>query len=490
MDLYDFLLHGIRNGSAAFESGDTLLVPPAGPLVAVSGAVKRPAIYELKAGETTLATVIDDAGGFTASASLGHIRIERIDAHHQRETLTLHSSGDQGSQAEGDIATFLVKDGDRIRIAPILPYSLRAIYLAGHVTRPGRLAYTDGMRLSDVLRSYQDMLPEPAAHGEIVRLVPPDLHAETVDFNVPDVLIGNANVELRPFDTVRVFGRYQVDAPTVAIRGEVLRPGRYPMSQGMTAAKLVRMAGGFKRDAMIERADLTSYEIRNGNEVAESLTTVQIGAAVSGTAPHTDVPLKPGDILAIHQITNWENIGESVTIKGEVRFPGSYGFQDGERLSSVLQRAGGLLPTAYTMGAVLERVQVRDLEEKSRDKLIRQIETNSASARLSPSLAGGDKFGWCITDHQGPARPGDLRSEEPSPNRANGDSRQNRSQQLGKHSCRHRTSRRRCTHHSQAAWIRARQWPGLQRDSFDVYTWKNRGLVSQPGGRHQRNGKS
>ena len=143
-----------------------------------------------------------------------------------------------------------MKDGDRIRVEPILPYSQRAIYLAGHVVRPGRLAYTDGMRLSDVLRSYQDMLPEPAAHGEIVRLVPPDLHAETIDFNVPDVLIGNANVDLQPFDTIRVFGRYQVDAPTVTIRGEVLRPGKYPMSQGMTAAQLVRMAGGFKRDAL------------------------------------------------------------------------------------------------------------------------------------------------------------------------------------------------------------------------------------------------
>ena len=81
VDLYDFLLHGIRNGSAPFESGDTLLVPPAGPQVAISGAVKRPAIYELKAGETTLASVIEDAGGFTAAASLSHIRIERIDAH-------------------------------------------------------------------------------------------------------------------------------------------------------------------------------------------------------------------------------------------------------------------------------------------------------------------------------------------------------------------------------------------------------------------------
>src|SRR6185437_5943127 len=175
VDLYDFLLHGIRNGSAHFESGDTLLVPPVGPQVAVSGAIKRPAIYELKGGETTLATVIDDAGGFTTAASLGHITIERIDANRQRETLTLPLSGRQSPQADrGAIAAFQVQDGDRIRIEPILPYSQRAIYLEGHVVRPGRLSYTDGMRLSDVLHSYRDLLPEPAAHGQIIRLVPPD----------------------------------------------------------------------------------------------------------------------------------------------------------------------------------------------------------------------------------------------------------------------------------------------------------------------------
>jgi protein involved in polysaccharide export with SLBB domain len=394
VDLYDFLLHGIRNGSAPFESGDTLLVPPAGRQVAVSGAVKRPAIYELRAGKITLASVIEDAGGFTAAALLSHIRIERIDAYSQRVTVTLPDHDTQSLQAaRGAIDDFQVEDGDRISIEPILPYSQQAIYLAGHVVRPGRLPYSDGMRLSDVLHSYRDMLPEPAARGEIVRLVPPDLHAETVDFNVPDVLIGNANIDLRPFDTIRIFGRYEADAPKVTIRGEVLRPGTYPMSKGMTAAGLVRMAGGFKRDALLESADLTSYDVSNSSRLVEDLATVQIGAAVAGSDPRADVSLKPGDILAIHQITNWNDMGESVTISGQVRFPGSYGFKDGERLSSVLRRAGGLLPTAYTMGAVLTRVQVRDLEQKSREELIRQIETNSSAARLSPNLAGSNADG-------------------------------------------------------------------------------------------------
>lgn len=389
IDLYDFLLHGVRNGSVHFESGDTLLVPPAGPQVAISGAVKRPAIYEVKSGDATLASLISDAGGVTAAASLGHITIDRIGTNHQRETVTLKAADEESSQTERDaVAAFQVQDGDRIRISPILPYSQRAIYLEGHVARPGRLPYTDGMRLSDVLHSYRDMLPEPATHGEIVRLVPPDLHAETIEFNVPDVLIGNANVDLQPYDTVRILGRYQVDAPKVSIQGEVLRPGTYPLSKDMTAAQLVRMAGGFKRDALLDSADLTSYGIVDGDRISGKLATVPIGAAVNGSNPGADVSLKPGDILTIHQITGWSDIGESVTIIGQVRFPGTYGFQEGERLSSVLRRAGGFRDTAYPSGAVLTRDQVRELEQQSRQQLITQIQTNSSAARLSAGSGG------------------------------------------------------------------------------------------------------
>jgi protein involved in polysaccharide export with SLBB domain len=391
VDLYDFLVHGIRNESARFESGDTLLVPPAGAQVAISGAVKRPAIYELKAGESTLASIAEDAGGFTVAASLSHITVERIDANRQRETVTLDLTKNGSAQAEHDaIAAFQVKDGDRIRIAPILPYSERAIYVEGHVVRPGRQPYREGMRLSDVLHSYQDMLPEPAAHGEIVRLVAPDLHAETIAFDVPEVLIGNTNLELLPFDTIRIFGRYEVDAPKVEIHGEVLRPGTFPLSKGMTAAQLVRMAGGFKNDALVDSADLTSYTVTGGTKVVGNLVSVPIGAAVNGTNAASDVVLKPGDILTIHQITGWGDIGEAVTIEGQVAFPGSYGFKEGERLSSILRRAGGFRETAYPAGAVLARDQVRELEQKSREELIRQIETSSAAARLSPNLGSSD----------------------------------------------------------------------------------------------------
>ena len=393
VDLYDFLLHGKRMDDERLEAGDTLLVPPAGPQVAVYGMVKRPAIYELK-GNANLSEVLDDAGGATVAAALNHITIERIQPNHQRETLSLDlPSTDAEKSSVQAITSFSIKDGDRVHVAPILPYSERVIYVEGHVARPGRLSYRDGMQLSDVLRSYQDLLPEPAARGGIIRLVPPDLHPEMIPFQVPDVLIGNSNLPLQPFDTIRIFGRYEVDSPQVTIRGEVLRPGSYPLSQGMTAVQLVKMAGGFKRDALLESADLTSYTIQDEKKVISQRMSIEIGPAVNGDRSSADVPLKPGDILTIHQISGWSDIGASITLHGEVTYPGNYGLQEGERLSSVLRRAGGFRGTAYPDGAVLVRTEVKDLEEKSRAELIRQIESTSAAASLQPNLTGQDQSG-------------------------------------------------------------------------------------------------
>jgi protein involved in polysaccharide export with SLBB domain len=271
------------------------------------------------------------------------------------------------------------------------------------------------MQLSDVLHSYQDLLPEPADRGEIVRLVPPDLHPETIDFNVPDVLIGNSNLALESFDTVRVLGRYEADAPRVTIGGEVLRPGNYALSHDMTAAQLVRMAGGFKRDALLTDADLTSYDIVGGAKVIIDRKSIRIGDAVDHNDQHDDIPLKAGDVLTVHQLTGWNDIGASIRVDGEIAHPGSYGFAQGERLSSILRRAGGFRDTSYPAGAVLIREEVRQLEEKSRQELIRQIETSSTSARLSPNLGSGDQSGTfqLIAQQQNEVL-SRLRSEPPS----------------------------------------------------------------------------
>lgn len=392
IDLYDLMLKGVTAAVERIESGDSILVPPVGPQVTVAGMVRRPAIYELR-GEQTLDQVLDLAGGVPVTGELGTIKVERILAHERKVMLDINlPKGGDVKTLEDSFKKFAITDGDRVTVSPILPHTDQAVYLQGHVFRPGKYPYRQGIKVSDLIGSYADLLPEPSDRGEIVRLSPPDYSPSVISFNLRDVLEKRQDAPaLQPFDTVRVFGRYEADAPKVAIYGEVLRPGEYPLSQHMTAADLVRLAGGFKRSAFTDSADLASYTVLDGNRVDLEHHEISIAHALAGDA-NSDVPLKPGDVLTVRQLGGWTNIGGAIRISGEVLHPGRYGIQDFERLSSVLKRAGGFLPEAYPYGAVLERDQVREIASKNRDEMIRKLqaqglELDSSGKPESPAMA-------------------------------------------------------------------------------------------------------
>ena len=379
LDLYELMLKGVSTGQERIASGDSILVPPIGPQVTVAGMVRRPAIYELRS-EQTLDQALDLAGGVLVSGELGKIKVERIQAHERKVMLNVNLPGSSAPQTvEAAFKNFSIKDGDIITIAPILPYSDKTIYLQGHVFRPGKYPFHDGLRVTDIIGSFDDLLPEPADRAEIVRLRAPDYRPSVIGFNLRQVLEKREDAPgLQPFDTIRVFGRYEADAPKVSIYGEVLRPGEYPLSERMSAADLLKMAGGFKRSAYTESADLSSYVVVNGDRVELEHREVPIGRAMAGE-PDTDVVLKPGDVLTIRQLGGWSNIGGAINVSGEVLHPGRYGIQEGERLSSILKRAGGFLGEAYPYGAVLERDQVRQLSAKNRDELIQKLQTQTVS---------------------------------------------------------------------------------------------------------------
>ena len=286
--------------------------------------------------------------------------------------------------ASMQLAAFRMQDGDKVLVSPILPYNEKAVYLQGHVFRPGKFAYRDGMTVSDLIHSYQDVMPEPADHAELIRLQAPDFRPTTISFNLSDVLRGDDAINLQPFDVIRIFSRYEIDTPKVTIYGEVLRPGQYPLAQGMTAAGLVRMAGGFKRSAYREEADLASYVVQNGQRILAKESVLEIGRAMEGDK-NADARLKPGDVVSIRQLTGWKDVGASIVVKGEVVYAGSYGVTEGERLSSVIKRAGGFRETAYPTGAVLERAQVREMGEKARLEMIRRLESTPIS--YTPGLS-------------------------------------------------------------------------------------------------------
>jgi protein involved in polysaccharide export with SLBB domain len=377
VDLYELMLRGVSSAEVHLESGDSILVPPIGPQVTVAGKVRRPAIYELRK-EQTLDQVLDLAGGVPVTGELSRIRVERVQAHERKEMMSVNVAGGAGIQAADDaFRRFRIQDGDIVTVLPILPYSNRAVYLEGHVFRPGKFSFKDGYKVTDLISSYDDLLPEPADRAEIVRLHPPDFTPVVIPFNLRDVLSKKVEApSLEPFDTVRIFGRYETDGPKVSIFGEVMRPGEYPLSEKMTAADLLRMSGGFKRSAYQQEADLTSYAVIDGDHVDLDHREIPIGRALAGEAD-TDVLLKPGDVLTIRQIGGWNDIGGAISVSGEIMHPGRYGIQRGEHLSSILKRAGGFSNEAYPYAAILDRAQVREAAAKSREEMVTQIQAQN-----------------------------------------------------------------------------------------------------------------
>jgi protein involved in polysaccharide export with SLBB domain len=478
VDVYDLLLHGVHGDMRRLESGDTIMVPPLGPEITIAGMVRRPGIYELN-GEQNLAAALELAGGVLPSGTLRHVDLERLESHENRSMLALDIPENNNSEAVTKaLEDFKIQDGDKVKISPIVSYADKSVFLDGHVYRPGKYAYQEGMKLTDLIKSYKDLLPEPyKAHAEIIRLNAPDYTPEVLAFNLDDALAGKQqDLVLKPLDTVRIFGRYdfedppvitvtgavrdpgdhvtngatylrdaiflagnansdaelddvqvfrhtedgqlkvlsadlskalagdatqnlllepkdrvfvhknlaKTDPPTVTIEGEVARPGKYPLGENMSAADLVRLAGGLKRSAYTQEADLTRFEEEQGSKIVSDHVDVPIAKALANE-PDADVRLRDGDVLTIRQLTGWADMGATIRVEGEVVHPGVYGIQQGERLSSILQRAGGFTKNAYLYGAVFERVQVRQMEIQNRTELIRRVKSEAAEAKLTPA---------------------------------------------------------------------------------------------------------
>jgi len=484
VDVYALLLHGIKSDLARLQNGDTVLVPPIGAMVTIEGMVHRPAIYELR-GEKNLAQALELAGGILPTATLRHVEVQRIEAHQKRTMLNLDVSATQDFETVAkQLESFAIQNADVVNIFPIVPYNQDVVFLDGHVLRPGRYSYQQGMRLTDLISSYNDLPPEPAAkYAEIVRLNPPDYHPSVESFDLAAALTNpEAAPKIEPMDTVRIFSRYdfenpptvsvggsvrkpgtyttagqihfsdaihlagglspdammenaqvlrylpdsqlkvmsvspeqalagdplhnillaprdrilihqnpaKVDPATVFISGEVAKPGHYPLTTNLRVADLIQLAGGFKRSAYTESADLTRYLVQGKKKDVGERLEIGITAALSGD-PANNIALHDGDVLTIAQLPGWKDIGASVSIRGEVQRAGVYGIKPGERLSSLVRRAGGLLPTAYAQAAVFERVEVRELQEKSRQELIQRLEQESTQVKTAVNTTGSEE---------------------------------------------------------------------------------------------------
>ena len=326
-----------------------------GPQVTVDGMVRRPAIYELH-GESSLADVLELAGGILPTATLRHIEVQRVEAHEKRTMLTLDLSptGDADS-AKKQLDAFKINDGDEVHIFPIAPYNEDAIYLQGHVLRPGRFSYKQGMNLSDLIGSYKDLLPEPAPHyAEIIRLNPPDFHPSVESFDLTAALANPASgPKLQPLDTVRVFSRYDFEpAPEVWIGGEVREPGKYRTSGQAYLRDTIYLAGGVTQDASLDSAQL----FRTQPDGTMKILSVDLREALAGN-PVDNILIQPRDRLLVHR--NSARVDPpTVYITGEVAKPGRYPLTTNMHVEDLVRVAGGVKRSAYTESADLARFEM------------------------------------------------------------------------------------------------------------------------------------
>jgi protein involved in polysaccharide export with SLBB domain len=397
LDLYDLLLHGDTSNDRQLLPGDVIFIPPVGKRVSVYGSVKRPAIYELKT-ESTVAQAVDLAGGLTPDADERMGQLERILPSRLRE---MHNIDLTALESR---ATALA-DGDKLRIAEIRPTLENSVILTGHVFRPGQFQYRPGLRLSDVLDSFDELRPNADQHYIMIRrVVLPEERVEVVSADLRRALAARgsaADPELQPRDKIYVFDLSAADrerllAPVirelelqatpdkpeqvVSIDGRIKAPGHYPLEPAMRVSDLIRAGGSLEDAAFRGEAELDRYVAAEGEARRTELIPVNLAAIRRGDAG-ADLTLKPYDILVIKPIPKWVEPG-TIELKGEVRFPGKYPIHDGETLSSVLQRAGGLTDLAFADGSVFIREDLKLREKDQLELLMNRMRSDLAALSL------------------------------------------------------------------------------------------------------------
>ena len=396
LDLYDLLLHGDTSGDRQLMPGDVIFIPPIGVTATVYGAVRRPAIYEMKA-EKTAEQLVDIAGGLSPDADAKLAQLERIDSSRQREMRNIDLASNAGRNTE-------ILNGDKLRVPAIRPTLENSVELSGDVFRPGAFQFRAGLRLSDILGSFDELRPSADRHYVMIRReVPPEEKIEVISADLERALSARgsaADPQLRPRDRIIVFDltanrartvtpiiddlQLQSSATTpaqvVTIGGEVRTPGRYPLEPAMRVSDLIRAGGSLEDSSYTGEAEITRYEVVDGKERQSALIDVNL-AAIRRNEPGADVELKPYDVLVIKKTPLWETPG-SIVLNGELRHPGRYPIQQGETLSSVLRRAGGLTNEAFDEGGVFIREELKQREKEQLETLSNRLQSDLAALSL------------------------------------------------------------------------------------------------------------
>jgi protein involved in polysaccharide export with SLBB domain len=260
------------------------------------------------------------------------------------------------------------------------------VWIGGEVATPGTYATSGQIRLRDAVYLAGGVAPDASLDSAQLFRTQPDGTLKILSVNLGGALTGNPsdNILLESRDRLLVHrNAAQVDVASVDIKGEVAKPGRYPLTTNMHVEDLIQVAGGLTRTADPVKASLTRYAAADTEHAVSQNLSIALSAVSAGDTTENKL-LRDGDVLTIPQNPGWNDVGASMTVRGEVQHPGPFGVRPGERVSSVLERAGGFSSQAYPYGAVLMRRDVKELEMNARTEMIRRLKEEEVHLRNLP----------------------------------------------------------------------------------------------------------
>ena len=361
LDVYQYMLSGTQEGNLKLQDQDVLLVTPYKNLVSVEGAVKRAGVYELKDGQT-LADLVEYFGGFTPIAYTNLLTVERLNGT-QKEIREV---------AFTEAKDFIMQAGDKLVVQEILDRYENKITIEGAVYRPGSFELFEKMSLKTLIEKAEGITPEAfLLRGLLVRTFD-DTHKENTAFSVSEILNGNATIVLKAKDVVRIFNKEELrEERTLTVSGAVNTPGTFSFVDKLQVEDLIAMAGGLKVGADAEIS--VSRRLNDGS--FSTLSEVYLIASNTNLAVHnkTSFYLEPFDIVNVRYSKGYVK-QTNVSVRGEVQFQGAYVLKNkNERISDLIQRAGGLTEYAFIKGASLIR-KIAVKEETATLKALAQVE--------------------------------------------------------------------------------------------------------------------
>lgn len=402
IDLYRYFLQGDKSQDLNLHNGDTVFVPSLRDQVSVKGAVVRPGKYELLQ-ETSLDEVIRLAGGLDPAANARRIKVYRWHGTTQRMIHDVPAAPKAGS-----LPGFQIAAGDEILVERALEELGNMVRIEGSVLRPGEYAVQAGLRVSGLIRTAGGLNREEASSfaGQIIRKLQ-NGKERILAFHLGKAVQGDPehDLALEPLDVVRVYASRELEADirTVTIAGAVRRPGEYVYREGMRLRDLLIRAHGLGADASGEVEVARSF----GREDTE-IQRVELSALDGKSSENDNLALLPLDRINVLARGDTMIEPEVVVIQGEVKRPGPYALKfRGERLSSVIARAGGLTGRGFPTGTVFlrrlkailpdrhfeaaERVRTELYEQASMDLKADLMRAGAKISELSPAVAAGVK---------------------------------------------------------------------------------------------------